>query len=41
MYFHSPNSIYEYATKIVRNIDLEEDENSLTLWCDKYISKEW
>ena len=41
VYFHSPNSIYEYATKIVRNIDLEEDENSLTLWCDKYISKEW
>lgn len=41
VYFHSPNSIYEFATKLVRNIALEEDENSLTLWCDKYISKEW
>lgn len=41
IYFHDPNSIYEYATTITTQIELEEEENSLTLWCDKYISNEW
>lgn len=41
IYFTSPNSIYEFATKISRELDLDVEENSLTLWCDKYISNKW
>lgn len=41
VYFHSPNSIYEYATTITAEVEFEEEENSLTQWCDKYISDEW
>lgn len=41
VYFHDPNSIYEYATKITGEVMFEEEENSLTLWCDKYISTDW
>ena len=41
VYFHNPNSIYEYVTKIVKEVELEEEENSLTQWCEKYISNSW
>lgn len=41
VYFHSPNSIYKYATEIVNKLEVEEKTNSLTQWCDKYVSDKW
>ncbi len=40
IYFDSPNSIYEFCSKsrLTTNIVLE---NSLTSWCDKYLSTDW
>lgn len=40
IYFDSPNSIYKFCSEneLVSNVDLN---NSLTIWCDKYISADW
>lgn len=40
IYFDSPNSIYNFCSnvKLKTNVELS---NSLTLWCDKYISTDW
>jgi len=40
IYFDSPNSIYKFCSEneLVSNVDLN---NSLTIWCDKYISTDW
>lgn len=41
IYFNSPNSIYEFSVNISANLDQVERNNSLTEWCDKYISDSW
>ncbi len=40
IYFDSPNSIYKFCSEneLTSNISLN---NSLTKWCDKYISTDW
>lgn len=40
IYFDSPNSIYKFCSEneLTSNINLN---NSLTKWCDKYISTDW
>lgn len=40
IYFDSPNSIYKFCSEneLISNISLN---NSLTKWCDKYISTDW
>ncbi len=41
VYFNTPTSIYKFAVNVLKQLDLEKDENSLTQWCDKYISDKW
>lgn len=41
VYFNTPISIYKFAVIVLKQLDLENEENSLTQWCDKYISDKW
>lgn len=41
IYFSTPNSIYNFAVSLIKEIDVDEEENSLTQWCDKYITEKW
>lgn len=41
VYFNSPVSIYKFAVTVLKQLDLEKEDNSLTQWCDKYISDKW
>ena len=41
VYFNSPVSIYKFAVTVLKQLDLEKEDNSLTQWCDKYISNKW
>lgn len=41
VYFNAPSSIYEFASKVSKELDFDEEENSLTQWCDRYISNDW
>lgn len=41
VYFNSPVSIYKFAVTVLNQLDLEKEDNSLTQWCDKYISDKW
>lgn len=41
IYFNSPNSIYDFSVNSIDIIDTPSKENSLTQWCDKYISNKW
>lgn len=41
IYFNSPHAIYEFATRISNNVSFEENTNSLTEWCDKYVTEKW
>ena len=41
VYFNSPVSIYKFAVAVLKQLDLEKEDNSLTQWCDKYISDKW
>lgn len=41
VYFNTPISIYKFAVNVLKQLDLEKEENSLTQWCDKYISDKW
>lgn len=41
IYFNSPNSIYEFSVNVSAKLDQVERNNSLTEWCDKYISDRW
>lgn len=40
VYFDSPKSIYDFCTSIDLNCN-NYMSNSLTTWCDKYISSDW
>lgn len=40
IYFDSPNSIYNFCSNVELKTNVELS-NSLTLWCDKYISTDW
>ena len=41
VYFNTPVSIYRFAVTVLKQLDLEKEDNSLTQWCDKYISDKW
>ena len=41
IYFNDPHSIYEFCVKMLVNVELEDESNSLTNWCDKYITEKW
>lgn len=41
VYFNTPASIYKFAVTVLKQLDLEKEDNSLTQWCDKYISDKW
>lgn len=41
IYFNDPHSIYEFCVKLLINVEMEDESNSLTEWCDKYISEKW
>ena len=41
IYFNSPNAIYDFSVNSIKIIDAPNTENSLTQWCDKYISNKW
>lgn len=41
IYFNDPHSIYEFCVKLLKNVELENESNSLTNWCDKYITDKW
>ena len=41
IYFGSPKSIYDFSVNNIFYIDIPNTDNSLTQWCDKYISNKW
>lgn len=41
IYFNDPHSIYEFCVKMLVNVELEDESNSPTNWCDKYITEKW
>lgn len=41
IYFNDPHSIYEFCVKLLKNVELEDESNNLTDWCDKYITEKW
>ncbi len=41
IYFNDPHAIYEFCVKLLVNVELENESNSLTSWCDKYITDKW